>query len=328
MSDDLEFHIQELDRKVEAMLYQDHNGGGSSGTFTNPQVEDLDRLNNIVSREGMRQETEYGEQKNNTQLKRGSTQATYDGVLGAASKSPLEMSDYKYVSPFMQNLRKSNQKDNTLKKKKYPKKDRYPDLVYRGNTKGLVGLFRACKKIQLVSRGRDFKEEYIMIRKRARSLVNKPPNMDENQEPDENAEEIMNLTQKSDKSAANAQPTIRAKSIETKRKQMLAHSIKFQKRINLMRKRRAQYFAPEIKLLDADHEAIDKAYEEYVMQRRKIKVNPEFIDEPFLRKRILYRSASSDPILRHNEYLDMKNALGLPSKKNKELHIFDLHGMQ
>jgi len=80
--------------------------------------------------------------------------------------------------------------------------------------------------------------------------------------------------------------------------------------------------------LDADHEAIDKAYEEYVMQRRKIKVNPEFIDEPFLRKRILYRSASSDPILRHNEYLDMKNALGLPSKKNKQLHIFDLHGMQ
>jgi hypothetical protein len=38
MSDDLEFHIQELDRKVEAMLYQDHNGGsGSSGTYlTNP----------------------------------------------------------------------------------------------------------------------------------------------------------------------------------------------------------------------------------------------------------------------------------------------------
>jgi hypothetical protein len=58
-----------------------------------------------------------------------------------------------------------------------------------------VGLFRACKKIQLVSRGRDFKEEYIMIRKRARSLINKPhTNMDENQQADENAEEIMNLT--------------------------------------------------------------------------------------------------------------------------------------
>jgi hypothetical protein len=105
------------------------------------------------------------------------------------------MSDYKYVSPFMQNLRKSQQKDKTVKKKKYPKKDRYPDLVYRGNTNGLVGLFRACKKIQLVSRGRDFKEEYIMIRKRARSLINKPhTNMDENQQADENAEEIMNLT--------------------------------------------------------------------------------------------------------------------------------------
>ena len=167
-----------------------------------------------------------------------------------------------------------------------------------------------------------------MIRKRARSLVNKPPQMDENKEPDENAEEIMNLTQKSDKSAANAQPTIRAKSIETKRKQMLAHSIKFQKRINLMRKRRAQYFAPEIKLLEADHEAIDKAYEEYVMQRRKIKVSPVWMDEKLLRKRVLYRSASSDPILRHNDYLFNKNALGLPTKKNKELHIFDLHGMQ
>jgi hypothetical protein len=80
--------------------------------------------------------------------------------------------------------------------------------------------------------------------------------------------------------------------------------------------------------LEANHEANDKSYEEYVMKRRKIKVNPELMDEPFLRKRILYRSASSDPILRHNEYLDMKNALGLPSKKNKELHIFDLHGMQ
>ncbi len=53
MSDDLEFHIQELDRKVEAMLYQDNNG--SSGTYlTNPNIEDIDRLNNIVSREGLR----------------------------------------------------------------------------------------------------------------------------------------------------------------------------------------------------------------------------------------------------------------------------------
>jgi hypothetical protein len=45
--------------------------------------------------------------------------------------------------------------------------------VYKGNTKGLIGIFRACKKIQAISRGRDFKGEYIMIRKRARSLVNK-----------------------------------------------------------------------------------------------------------------------------------------------------------
>lgn len=102
------------------------------------------------------------------------------------------MSEYKYVSPFMQNLRKSQQKEKG-NKKKYPKKDKYPDLVYRGNTKGLVGIFRACKKIQAVSNSRDFKQEYIMLRKRARSLVNKPPaNLDDNHEGDENAEEIMN----------------------------------------------------------------------------------------------------------------------------------------
>ncbi len=94
-----------------------------------------------------------------------------------------------------------------------------------------------------------------------------------------------------------------------------------------MRNRRAQYFAPEIKLIEADHEALDKAYEEYVFSRRKIKVNPILMDEPMLRKRILYRSASSDPVLRHNEYLDLKNSLGLSTKKNKQLHIFDLHGM-
>lgn len=105
------------------------------------------------------------------------------------------MSEYKYVSPFMQNLRKSQLKDKTNKKKKYPKKDKYPDLVYRGNTKGLVGIFRACKKIQAVSNGRDFKQEYVMLRKRARSLVNNPPaKFEDLQEGDENAEEIMNLT--------------------------------------------------------------------------------------------------------------------------------------
>ncbi len=103
------------------------------------------------------------------------------------------MSEYKYTSPFMQNLRKS--KEKTTKKGKYPKKDRYPDLVYRGNTKGLVGIFRACKKIQLVSNGRDFKQEYIMMRKRARSLVNRPPtSLDDMHVGDENAEEIMNAT--------------------------------------------------------------------------------------------------------------------------------------
>ncbi len=65
--------------------------------------------------------------------------------------------------------------------------------MYKGNTKGLIGIFRACKKIQAISRGRDFKGEYIMIRKRARSLVNKPTsNFEELRETTENIDEIMN----------------------------------------------------------------------------------------------------------------------------------------
>jgi hypothetical protein len=54
-----------------------------------------------------------------------------------------------------------------------------------------------------------------------------------------------------------------------------------------------------------------------VFNRRKIKINPVLMDETLLRKRILYRSASSDPILSHVDYLRMKNSIGLPQKKHK-----------
>lgn len=67
------------------MLYQDHNGSSNGTYVTNQQPgqnEDNDRLRNIVSRDGA---TEDGEQRNGL-LKRGSTQATYDGNFNPASK--------------------------------------------------------------------------------------------------------------------------------------------------------------------------------------------------------------------------------------------------
>lgn len=95
-----------------------------------------------------------------------------------------------------------------------------------------------------------------------------------------------------------------------------------------MRKRRAQYFAPAIKLINADAEEIDKAYEEYVFNKRKIKIDLVLMDETTLRKRVLYRSASSDPILRHSEYIKNKQALGLRAKKNHALNVYDLQALE
>lgn len=92
-----------------------------------------------------------------------------------ANPTPTDI-DVKYISPFMPILKKSQQESK--KKKKYPTHDIYPELNYRGSAQGLMGIFRACKQIQLRA-GRDFKEEYIMIRKRARSLQNRPPNEDD-----------------------------------------------------------------------------------------------------------------------------------------------------
>lgn len=77
----------------------------------------------------------------------------------------------------MPSLKKS-QDPSKKKKKKYPKNDLYPEIHYRGSANGLMGIFRACKRIQ-VRTGRNFKEQYVMIRKRARSLANRDPNEDD-----------------------------------------------------------------------------------------------------------------------------------------------------
>lgn len=94
------------------------------------------------------------------------------------------------------------------------------------------------------------------------------------------------------------QMTVRAKSIQSKRKRLLAESIRFQKRIDIMRKRRAQFFAPGIKMIGVAQEDKVKGYDEYVMKKYKIKVDPELIDEAVVMKRVLYRSASTEALLR------------------------------
>lgn len=79
--------------------------------------------------------------------------------------------------------------------------------------------------------------------------------------------------------------------------------------MNLMNKRRAQYFAPAVKLIDADLTEKDKQYEEYVFNKYKIKIDPYLIDETVLRKKILYRSASAEAILRHKEYHNLRGSM-------------------
>lgn len=106
----------------------------------------------------------------------------------------------------------------------------------------------------------------------------------------------LNVTGKSN--GGEIKKTVRAKSVENKRKHLLAASIKFQRRINLMKKRRAQYFAPAVKMIEVDLTEKDKECEEYVFKKLKIKICPELIDEAILRKRVLYRSASAEAVLR------------------------------
>jgi hypothetical protein len=90
-----------------------------------------------------------------------------------------------------------------------------------------------------------------------------------------------------------------------------------------MKKRRAQYFAPVVKMIDADQAEIDKQYDEYVFKKLKIKICPILIDESILRKRVLYRSASAEAILRRQEYMNMRGSLGRV-KKTKKMNRFDV----
>ena len=68
-----------------------------------------------------------------------------------------------------------------------------------------------------------------------------------------------------------------------------------------MRKRRAQFFAPGIKVIDKKRTDLVENYDHYIMRKMKIKVNPLLMDELRIKKRVLYRPTSSKAIIRNKE---------------------------
>lgn len=82
--------------------------------------------------------------------------------------------DAKFTSPFMQQISRQasmSPRDSVRAKKQRvaSKINNLPPIQYRGRSQGFMDLFRACKKMKAKRNGRDFKEEYLLLRKRARS---------------------------------------------------------------------------------------------------------------------------------------------------------------
>jgi hypothetical protein len=98
-------------------------------------------------------------------------------------------------------------------------------------SKGFLGLFRACQKMNAKRNGRDYQEEYLLLRKRARSLESQKINGKRSV----NNSQIQSYRDEFDGKKESQLPmdldekqkTVRAKSIESKRKRLLAESIKF-----------------------------------------------------------------------------------------------------
>lgn len=51
-----------------------------------------------------------------------------------------------------------------------------------------------------------------------------------------------------------------------------------------------------------------KEYDEYVLRKRKIKVDPDLIDEQYVKKRVLYRNGSTDALIRHKDVVAFEAA--------------------
>jgi hypothetical protein len=160
-------------------------------------------------------------------------------------------------------------------------------------------LFRACKK--MTAKNQSYKEEYLLIRKRARSEERMHF---EKLEKEKEAKLIIAGLMSDRRSILDDEQdpkkSIRSKSIQAKKVKLLEESIRFNMRMGIMKQRRAQFFAPAVKKLDVVQKEIDKQYEEYVFAKRIISFHPFFTEMVVseVKKNLRYRTASTDPILR------------------------------
>jgi|LauGreDrversion4_2_1035121.scaffolds.fasta_scaffold61732_3 hypothetical protein len=73
-----------------------------------------------------------------------------------------------------------------------------------------------------------------------------------------------------------------------------------------MKDRRATFFAHAIKAIGKKRTDDDERYNQYVLQKLKIKINPLLMDEHNLKKRVLYRSASTQAVIRPSRRKHLK----------------------
>lgn len=73
-----------------------------------------------------------------------------------------------------------------------------------------------------------------------------------------------------------------------------------------MKDRRSTFFAHAIKAIGKKRIDGEERYNQYVHQKMKIRINPLLMDEPNLKKRILYRSASTHAVIRPSRRKNLK----------------------
>lgn len=105
-------------------------------------------------------------------------------------------------------------------------------LVTRGRRMNIFN----CKRINITKAGKNFKEEYVMLKKRARSVEAKKFLKMITHDSGKLDESLKGLhLEEFDDKQQHIGMNLRAKSIEAKKKRLLAESVKFQQRIDIMR---------------------------------------------------------------------------------------------
>jgi len=195
-------------------------------------------------------------------------------------------------------------------------------------------IFRACKKIKAKSLGASFGEEYLLLKKRPKSVERPADVVPDVLDLDTHAgggmagnklyHHYLETRKDHEKDINGLKNTERAKSIDTKRRKILREAEVFIARLNVMRRRRAQFFAPAMKKIGVHKPDLDKEYEEYVFAKRKMFVDPILMDEKTIKKSLLYRSPSCEAILRQSEYLNRDPMYLGPRHRKRGYHPYEV----